>query len=411
MFGTAGLPHILMRFFTVSDAQAARKSVFYATGLIAYFYPHLHHRLRRDHVPDDDPSYFKVGPTGLTTRSRTLSAEPTWPRSISRATGGSLFLGFISAVSFATILAVVAGLTLAGASAVSHDLRGGHRTRARFRTEGGRYLEDLCDRDRDRRHHPGLHLREPERSLHGRPRLLRSPRAATSRFCSCPFSGKERQPAAPCGGLLGLVSAVVMVVLSKAVWVQTFGFPKEVFPYDNPAIFSMPIAFLGIWAFSKLDASQRRKAERSTTMPSIFDRRPASEPPSPTCMSERFGNLRLPVLPRPKLRSHESIHAGLRRRQPAFDRLTQQEIEELRAVLDIGYFRPREIIVRPGTAVGLPAVVIKGAVEVRDGAPAGRARAKDSFDSRAVVQGRRAKTSSPLRRRSAISSRSTSSAT
>jgi cation/acetate symporter len=63
------------------------------------------------------------------------------------------------------------------------------------------------------------------------------------------------------GGLLGLVSAVVMVVLSKAVWVQTFGFARELFPYDNPALFSMPIAFLGIWAFSKLDASNRAKVE------------------------------------------------------------------------------------------------------------------------------------------------------
>ena len=52
-----------------------------------------------------------------------------------------------------------------------------------------------------------------------------------------------------------------MVVLSKAVWVQTFGFARELFPYDNPAIFSMPIAFLGIWAFSRLDASSRAKAE------------------------------------------------------------------------------------------------------------------------------------------------------
>jgi cation/acetate symporter len=63
------------------------------------------------------------------------------------------------------------------------------------------------------------------------------------------------------GGLLGLISAVAMVVLSKAVWVQTFGFARELFPYDNPALFSMPIAFLGIWAFSKLDASSRAKAE------------------------------------------------------------------------------------------------------------------------------------------------------
>ena len=65
------------------------------------------------------------------------------------------------------------------------------------------------------------------------------------------------------GGLLGLVSAVVMVVLSKAVWVQTLGYPQALFPYDNPALFSMPLAFLGIWLFSKLDASQRARAEQA----------------------------------------------------------------------------------------------------------------------------------------------------
>jgi cation/acetate symporter len=64
------------------------------------------------------------------------------------------------------------------------------------------------------------------------------------------------------GGLLGLFSALVMVVLSKAVWVDTFHFPKALFPYDNPALFSMTIAFLGIWLFSKLDASQRARQER-----------------------------------------------------------------------------------------------------------------------------------------------------
>ena len=61
----------------------------------------------------------------------------------------------------------------------------------------------------------------------------------------------------------GLISAVVMVVLSKAVWVQTFGFTKALFPYDNPAIFSMPIAFIGIWLFSKMDASHAREREQA----------------------------------------------------------------------------------------------------------------------------------------------------
>ncbi len=118
MFGTAGLPHILMRFYTVPDVQAARKSVFYATGFIGYFYILTvtigfgaavligaeSGQLGRDLIMKIDAGGNMAGP---------LLAE---------ALGGSVFLGFLAAVAFATILAVVAGLTLAGASALSHDL-------------------------------------------------------------------------------------------------------------------------------------------------------------------------------------------------------------------------------------------------------------------------------------------------
>ena len=124
MFGTAGLPHILMRFFTVADAKAARKSVFFATGLIGYFYvltfiigfgaiTYL--------VPD--ASFFKLGADGHYDKIKDLLGGGNMPAiHLANAIGGSVFLGFISAVAFATILAVVAGLTLAGASAISHDL-------------------------------------------------------------------------------------------------------------------------------------------------------------------------------------------------------------------------------------------------------------------------------------------------
>jgi cation/acetate symporter len=118
MFGTAGLPHILMRFYTVPDVQAARKSVFYATGFIGYFYILTvtigfgaavligadSGKLGRDLIMSIDKGGNMAGP---------LLAE---------ALGGPIFLGFLAAVAFATILAVVAGLTLAGASALSHDL-------------------------------------------------------------------------------------------------------------------------------------------------------------------------------------------------------------------------------------------------------------------------------------------------
>jgi cation/acetate symporter len=111
MFGTAGLPHILMRFYTVPNAKEARKSVFYATGFIGYFYILTFTIgfgaavfVGQDLIKSIDKGGNMAAP---------LLAE---------VLGGSVFLGFLAAVAFATILAVVAGLTLAGASALSHDL-------------------------------------------------------------------------------------------------------------------------------------------------------------------------------------------------------------------------------------------------------------------------------------------------
>ncbi|WP_158809104.1 cation/acetate symporter ActP, partial [Beijerinckia sp. L45] len=124
MFGTAGLPHILMRFFTVADAQAARKSVFYATGFIGYFYI-LTFIIGFGAITllMNDPSFFKLHPDGTFNKITDLLGGPNMPAvALSKALGGSLFFGFISAVAFATILAVVAGLTLSAASAISHDL-------------------------------------------------------------------------------------------------------------------------------------------------------------------------------------------------------------------------------------------------------------------------------------------------
>ena len=171
MFGTAGLPHILMRFFTVSDAQAARKSVFYATGLIGYFYI-LTFIIGFGGIAllMSDPSYFKLGPAGAFDKLKGMIGGTNMVAvNLANAVGGPYFLGFISAVAFATILAVVAGLTLAGASAVSHDLyaqviaRGRTNEAAEVRLSkiaavGHRHRGDL----------PRLRLREPERRLHGR---------------------------------------------------------------------------------------------------------------------------------------------------------------------------------------------------------------------------------------------------
>jgi len=111
MLGTAGLPHILMRFYTVPDAQAARRSVFYATGLIGFFYL---------------VTFILGFGASVIVGQETIAAAGKGGNMaallLAQAVGGKSLLGFISAVAFATILAVVAGLTLSGAAALSHDL-------------------------------------------------------------------------------------------------------------------------------------------------------------------------------------------------------------------------------------------------------------------------------------------------
>jgi cation/acetate symporter len=266
MFGTAGLPHILMRFFTVSDAQAARKSVFYATGFIAYFYI-LTFIIGFGAITFlmTDDSFYTAGAGGVINRiSGLLGGTNMAAIHLASAVGGSLFLGFISAVAFATILAVVAGLTLAGASAVSHDLYAEVIARGRANEQKEVRISKLSAvvigivaimlgyvfENQNVAFMVGLAF-------------------AVAASCNFPvllmsvFWRGTTTRGSLIGGFLGLTSAVAMVVLSKAVWVQTLGFAQAIFPYDNPALFSMTIAFVGIWFFSKTDSSAQAKKEQA----------------------------------------------------------------------------------------------------------------------------------------------------
>ena len=266
MFGTAGLPHILMRFFTVKDAKAARKSVFYATGLIGYFYV-LTFIIGFGAITllMNDPSFYTVAADGTYNKLTGLIGGGNMPAlALSKAVGGSLFYGFIAAVAFATILAVVAGLTLAAASAVSHDLYANVIARGRS-TERKEVL-----------------ISKLTAVVIGIVAILLGYRFETVNVAfmvglafavaaSCNFpvllmslmwKGTTTRGAVV-GGLLGLVTAVVMVVLSKGVWVAVFKYPAAIFPYDNPALFSMPLAFAGIYLVSKMDNSRQAQRERA----------------------------------------------------------------------------------------------------------------------------------------------------
>jgi cation/acetate symporter len=265
MFGTAGLPHILMRFFTVADAKAARKSVFYATGFIGYFYI-LTFIIGFGAITllMNDPAYFKLGPDGAYNKVTSLLGGTNMAAvHLANAVGGSAFLGFISAVAFATILAVVAGLTLAGASAVSHDLFASVIAKGKLSEDREvriSKISALCI---------GIvaiclgYIFENQNVA-----FMVGLAFAVAASCNFPvllmsvFWKGTTTRGVLVGGFLGLVSAIIMVVLSPAVWVKTFGLSAAPFPYDNPALFSMAIAFGGIWLISTLDRSKEASRDR-----------------------------------------------------------------------------------------------------------------------------------------------------
>jgi len=273
MFGTAGLPHILMRFFTVADAKAARKSVFYATGFIGYFYL-LTFIIGFGAITllMNDPSYFKAAAGGAYNKITDLLGGTNMAAvHLANAVGGSLFLGFISAVAFATILAVVAGLTLAGASAVSHDLYASVIAKGRVSEDREVRISKISALA------IGIvaivlgYIFENQNVA-----FMVGLAFAVAASCNFPvllmsvFWKGTTTRGVVVGGFLGLISAVTMVVLSPAVWVKTFGFKAALFPYDNPALFSMAIAFAGIWLVSRLDASAKAHQEQAAFEPQFI---------------------------------------------------------------------------------------------------------------------------------------------
>lgn len=258
MFGTAGLPHILMRFFTVKDAKEANKSVVYATGFVGYFYV-LTVIIGFGAIVflTGNPAYMDA--TGTLKGGANMAAVQ-----VAGALGGDILLGFISAVAFATILAVVSGLTLAGASAISHDL----------------YANVFARGNRDE----NKELRVSKMATVGLGLLaiylgilfemqnvafmvgLAFAIAASANFPVILLSMYWKNMTtrgAVMGGGLALVTTIVLVVMGKTVWVAVLGHDAPLFPYEYPAIFSMPVAFIGIWFFSVTDRSARARIDRA----------------------------------------------------------------------------------------------------------------------------------------------------
>jgi cation/acetate symporter len=260
MFGTAGLPHILMRFFTVPDAKQARKSVLYATSLIGYFYILTFIiGFGAMVLVRSNPAYFVGGDT-----TKGLVGGNNMPALyLADAVGGSFFLGFIAAVAFATILAVVSGLTLAGASSISHDLYANVFARGKTDEKTEVRVSKIAT--------VGLGIVAvilgvgfEKQNVAYMVGLAFSVAASTNfpvLILSMFWKGLTTRGAVV-GGVLGLISAVTLIVLGPVVWKAILGNPAPIFPYEYPALFSMPLAFIGCWLFSILDTSAQAKAER-----------------------------------------------------------------------------------------------------------------------------------------------------
>ncbi|MBH9575418.1 cation acetate symporter [Inhella proteolytica] len=264
MFGTAGLPHILMRFFTVPDAKEARKSVLWATTWIGYFYilifiigfGAITLVLTNPEMADTAKGVIKGG-AGTANMAAVL---------VAKTVGGNVFYGFISAVAFATILAVVAGLTLSGASAVSHDLyatvlkKGKADSAAELKVSRVTTLAlGLVA--------VVLGIAFEKQNIAFMVSLAFAIAASANfpvLFMSVLWKDCTTKGAVT-GGFVGLISSVALTVVSPSVWEATLGNPKgsALFPYTSPALFSMTAAFLVIWLVSLLDRSSQAAKERA----------------------------------------------------------------------------------------------------------------------------------------------------
>ncbi|KAA6226052.1 MULTISPECIES: cation acetate symporter [unclassified Campylobacter] len=257
MFGTAGLPHVLMRFFTVKNAREARKSVFYATGLIGYFY------ILTFVIGFGAIAFLLTNPSYVDSAGNFTGASNMVAVLLAQAIGGNVFYGFICAVAFATILAVVAGLAISGASAISHDL-----------------FVNVC---KNGKCDAKLEMKVTRMASIGLGILaiilgivfegqnvaftvgLAFAIAASVNFpiiLLCIYYKNLTTRGVFFGGLISLICVLAMVILSPSVWVKVFGFTQAIFPYDYPALFCMPLSFILIYLISKFDNSKRALEDR-----------------------------------------------------------------------------------------------------------------------------------------------------
>lgn len=265
LLGTAGLPHILSRFYTVPTARAARRSVVWSIGLIGGFYLMtivLGFGAAALVGPDAVRASNEAGNTAVPLLALDLGGG-------AGSTGGTVLFAIVAAVAFATILAVVAGITLASSASVAHDLYASLRRRtsaprsevsvARVAAVGIGVLAialGLLARDLNVAFLVGLAFAVAASA--NLPVLLYS--LFWSRFTT---------RGAVWAVYGGLVPAVVLVLLSPVV----SGSPEalfpgvdfHVFPLQNPGLVSIPLGFLAGWLGTVTSAEEPDEAKHAET--------------------------------------------------------------------------------------------------------------------------------------------------
>ena len=257
LFGTLGLPHILMRLFTVPTMHEAKKSAFYASLFMGYFY------LVLVILGFGTAALLYQRPEFFSGDGQLIGGSNMAAIHLASAVGGDVLTGFMSAVTFATILAVVAGLTVSGAAAISHDL----------------YAEVICKGSPD----PAKELlltrvttvvigviavvlgilfqSENVAFIATMPMVVAASVNFPILFLSLYWPGLTTRGAV-IGALTGLVSSVVLIVIGPQVWVSVLGFEQALFPYNYPGLFTLPLALIVTWLISVSDSSTRAETDR-----------------------------------------------------------------------------------------------------------------------------------------------------
>ncbi|MCM3387830.1 solute symporter family protein [Ureibacillus chungkukjangi] len=241
VLGTAGLPHILMRFFTVKDAQTARSSVIWATWIVGLFYVLT--------------IFLGFGAAAFVGKDAIVAANAAGNMAaplLAQALGGDILFSFVCAVAFATILAVVAGLVLSGASALSHDIYGQIIKKGKV-TEREQVIAARTG---------SIIISVISIVLALGAQTLNVAFLVSLAFCIAASANlpviiytiywkRFNTTGAVTGMLTGLISALILVALSPNVWNPVEGAAifvgEALFPLGNPAIISVPLGFLGGW--------------------------------------------------------------------------------------------------------------------------------------------------------------------